>query len=77
MIAGKHIRILIIGGKIPEICIKSALGKCEHVNEMLAILGIDSEYGDNCIAAERHVGVSLCSLGLRVFTLHNSFGVSR
>lgn len=30
--------------------------KCEHVNEMLAVPGITSEYGKNCIAAERHDG---------------------
>jgi hypothetical protein len=32
-------------------------GKCEHVNNVFAILGIASEYGKNCIAVERHVGV--------------------
>ena len=42
--------------------VQSALGKCEHVN----ILGIASEYGKNCIAVERHIGVSACSLGFRV-----------
>jgi len=37
--------------------VQIALGKCEHVNKMFAILGIATEYGKNCIAVERHVGV--------------------
>jgi hypothetical protein len=41
-------------------------GKYEHVNEMFAILDLASEYGKNCIAVERDVGVSECSLGFRV-----------
>jgi hypothetical protein len=58
--------------------VKGALGKCEHVNEMLAILGIASEYGKNCIAAERHDGAMMVylrvQLGFRVFSLPNSLG---
>lgn len=41
---------------------------------MLTIPGIASEYGKNCIAGERHVGVSACSLGSRVFTLITPWG---
>jgi hypothetical protein len=33
---------------------------------MFAILGIASEYGKNCIAVERDVGVFECPLGFRV-----------
>jgi len=33
---------------------------------MFAILGIASEYGKNCIAVERDVGVLECPLGFRV-----------
>jgi hypothetical protein len=33
------------------------LGKCEHVNELLTILGVAAEYGKNGIIVERHLGV--------------------
>jgi hypothetical protein len=62
--------------------VKGAFGEMRARQcEMLAILGIASEYGKNCIAAERHDGgmmVYVCvQLGFRVFSLPNSFGAWR
>jgi hypothetical protein len=63
------------GMPLTSIGVRSAFGKCDHVNEMLAILGRAFEYGKNCIALEKHVKCTRMSFGLQGVSLHDSFGV--
>lgn len=52
-------------------------GNTSRSTRCSAILGLASEYGKNCIAVERDVGVSECSLGFGVFLCITRLGYRR